>query len=377
MKLRVLGIDATNIRGGGGVTHLFELLRSVNLADTEFDRVVVWGGSSLLSLLEDRVWLIKRNPAALDKGLVKRILWQRYHLTRAAYDEGCSLLFVPGGSYAGGFHPVVTMSQNLLPFQLGELFRYGWTLFTLKLLLLRLTQSQAFKKCEGVIFLTEYARNAVENVTGKLSAKTCVVPHGVNPRFYKAPNFQKDITSYNNANPFRVIYVSTVDLYKHQWHVISAIEMLREKGLPIVIDLIGPAYQPALKRLNSVICLRDWACYYGAVPFDFLHKRYADADLGIFASSCENMPNILLENMASGLPIACSNKGPMPEILGQNGLYFDPERPEDIARVLLDLIESPNLRTKLAQESYVSSQKFNWQDSATNTFRFFASVMTP
>jgi len=375
MDPRTLGIDAANIRSGGGITHLVEILSAINLTDTSFERVVIWGGASTLKHLEDRSWLIKRNPSALDGGVIKRTLWQRNCLSRSARNEGCSVLFVPGGSYAGNFHPVVTMSQNLLPFELHELFRYGWTLFALKLLLLRLTQSRAFKKCEGVIFLTEYARNTVVKVTGKLAAKTYIVPHGVNHRFNKTPNLQHDIADYNDAHPYRILYVSIVDQYKHQWHVVKAVSILRQQGLPIVLDLVGPAYEPALKRLHSEINHQDWVSYHGAISFDELHQQYAEADLGVFASSCENMPNILLENMASGLPIACSGKGPMPEVLGHAGVYFDPENPVDIARVILLLIKSPKLRTKLAQASYTLAQNYSWQDSANETFKFIASVV--
>ena len=55
----------------------------------------------------------------------------------------------------------------------------------------------------------------------------------------------------------------------------------------------------------------------GVIPSNELHLRYAEAYLGLFALSCEKMPNILLKTMASSLPIASSNKGPMPEVLGQ------------------------------------------------------------
>jgi glycosyltransferase involved in cell wall biosynthesis len=106
-----------------------------------------------------------------------------------------------------------------------------------------------------------------------------------------------------------------------------------------------------------------------------LHHRYAQADLGLFASSCENMPNILLETMASGLPIACSRLGPMPEVLGDAGVYFDPEQPEEIACALRELIESPQLRTDLAQASYQRAQQFSWQRCADETFGFLVAVL--
>ena len=114
--------------------------------------------------------------------------------------------------------------------------------------------------------------------------------------------------------------------------------------------------------------------YHGAIPFNDLHLRYAQADLGLFASSCENMPNILLETMASGLPIACSNRGPMPEVLGAGGVYFDPEQPADIARALRELIASPQLRSELAQVSYRQALQYSWARCAEDTFGFLVAV---
>lgn len=374
----VIGIDAANLRGGGGITHLVELLRAAQPGSIEIERVVIWGGTATLNALDDRPWLDKRNPSALDKGLLRRTLWQRYSLSQAARDAGCDVLFVPGGSYAGDFHSVVSMSQNLLPFEMHELRRYGWSLRTLKMLLLRVTQSRSFRRTDGVIFLTEYARDVVLNVTGKFQGQTFIIPHGLNLRFNRPPKVQRPIIDYDDEHPYRILYVSIVDQYKHQWHVVEAVAALRRQDFPVVLDLVGPAYPPALTRLDETIARVDadrrWVHYHGAAPFNELHHRYAQADLGLFASSCENMPNILLETMASGLPIACSNLGPMPEVLGDAGVYFDPEQPEEIASALRELIESPQLRTELAQASYQRAQQFSWQRCADETFRFLVAV---
>ena len=372
-----IGIDATNLRGGGGVTHLLELLRVEQPLKHGIERIVIWGRKSTLNMCCNRSWLDKKTPSMLDKGLLKRTFWQRFRLAQAARDEGCDLLFVPGGSYAGDFYPVVTMSQNLLPFETNELRRYGWTLFTLKLLLLRFIQSASFKKADGVIFLTQYARNVVLGFIGKLQGKTRIIPHGLNTRFYKEPKLQRPIADYDDAQPYRILYVSIIDQYKHQWHVVDAVAALRKLGMSIVLDLVGPAYPPALRRLNAAIDRVDadqsWVYYHGSIPFNELHYRYAEADLGVFASSCENMPNILLETMASGLPIACSNKGPMPEVLGEAGVYFSPEQPESIAHAMRELIETPLLRTELARASYECAQQYSWQRCADETFGFLAS----
>ncbi len=377
-KKLTIGIDAANLRSGGGVTHLVELLRAIQEEVNGIDRVVIWGGRETLELVDDRPWLEKRVPTALEKGLLQRTLWQRYRLSKEVRDSGCDVLFVPGGSYAGDFRPVVNMSRNMLPFEWNELKRYGWSLFTLKLLLLRLTQSRSYKKTDGLIFLTDYARHGVFKVTGQLPCKVLIIPHGLNPRFNRAPKKQYPISDYSEANPYRVLYVSTIDQYKHQWSVVEAISALRCEGFPVVLDLVGSARPPALKRLKQVIdrldSNRSWVRYHGTLPFGDLHYSYEQADLGLFASSCENMPNILLEKMASGLPIACSNRGPMPEVLGSGGVYFDPEQSAEIACALRDLITSPQLRSELAELNYQHAQRYSWKRCAAETVEFLALI---
>lgn len=373
-----IGIDATNLRRGGGVTHLIELLSAAEPEKYDIARVVVFGGRQTLAKLPERAWLEKINPPDLDKGLFQRTFWQRFRLAGGARAAGCDVLFAPGGSYSANFHPVVTMSRNMLPFEWAELRRYGWSLLALKLLLLRWVQSQTFRRVDGVIFLTEYARQGVLRVTGPLSAATTIIPHGLNSRFQIAPRAQRPASEYSHAKPYRVLYVSIIDQYKHQWQVVEAVAALRLEGFPTSLDLVGPAYPPALARLQETLARLDpegsWVRYHGAIPFEALHQYYADADAGLFASSCENMPNILLETMASGLPIACSNRGPMPEVLGAGGIYFNPEDSEEIAHALQELIKSPSLRAELSEESYGQAQRYSWQRCADETLQFLVAL---
>ncbi len=375
----VIGIDGTNIRNGGGRTHLIELLQAARPMEHGIDRIIVWAAHDTLDLITDRDWLIKRNPPALNAGLVRRTLWQRYCLSRKARTENCDVLFVPGGSYVGDFHPIVTMSRNMLPFEWPELRRYGWTLMTLKLLLLRRIQGRSFHCADGVVFLTGYARDAVQQVTGILRGSVKVIPHGLNSRFSHPPRAQRDISAYATDRPLRILYVSIVDQYKHQWVVVEAVGRLRARThWPLALDLVGPSYPPALARLHRALDRWDpdrrWVSYQGAVPYGQLHGMYQLADVGLFASSCENMPNILLETMVAGLPVACSERGPMPEVLGNAGVYFDPLTPASIEQALERLVGSPELREDLARASHNRAQAFCWERCAEQTFGFLAQV---
>jgi glycosyltransferase involved in cell wall biosynthesis len=373
----ILGIDASNIRQGGGVTHLVELLREANPLECGFSKVVVWSGHSTLDRIEDREWLTKVYNPILDRSLAYRLFWQKFKLQKEAQELGCQLLFVPGGSDASNFQPLVTMSQNMLPFEWQELKRFGLSIMTLKLLLLRATQSKTFKKADGVIFLSNHAKNGVQTVTGNLSGKTINIPHGIHHRFFNAPRPQREAKQFSEDRPCRLIYVSIIDPYKHQWEVVKAVSILRKKGLPVSLDLIGPPGRSIKKLFNTLKTIdpeRKFIHYHGAVKYELLHQLYNSADIGIFASSCENMPNILLENMAAGLPIACSNKDPMPEILGDSGVYFNPEKCDDIAEAIHTLITSSELRTKLANSSFQKAQYYSWKRCAKDTFGFLEQI---
>lgn len=373
-----LGIDASNIRRGGGVTHLVELLRAAEPAGQGFDEVVVWAGGPTLAAIEDRPWLRKVRDPALDGGLAARSWWQRTRLSALARREGCDLLFVPGGSYAGDFRPMATLSQNLLPFELVELKRFGWSKMGLKLRLLRLVQSRTFRNADGLVFLTKYARDAVLRSIGRAKGDSAIIPHGIEQRFSCPPRPQRGIEEYGADRPFRLLYVSILDVYKHQDQVAKAVAALRGRGLPVAIDFVGPSYAPAEARLLPLFAQLDprgeFLRWTGPVPYAELHARYAAADLCVFASSCENLPIILLEGMAAGLPIACSSRGPMPEVLGDAGLYFNPEDPADIGRCLEALLRDAPLRASLAARSWELSRGYSWRRCAADTFGFFARV---
>lgn len=375
----IVGIDATNLRQGGGVTHLIELLRAADPIQQGVSKVIVWGSSQTLMLIDNKPWLEKINPRLLNKNLLWRSFWQRFILSSAAKKYGCNLLFVPGGSFSGNFSPIVSMSQNLLPFQFSELKRYGYTWLSLKLILLRIIQVKTFRSSAGIIFLSNFAKETVKKVTGQIKGLDTIIPHGLNYRFMMAPRPQKAITTYSNDEPYRILYVSTIDQYKHQWHVVEAVSMLRRTtGWPLLLELVGTAYPPAKKKLDASIerfdPYKNWVKYDGLAPYEKIHSLYKGADLVVFASSCENMPNILLESMAAGLPISSSACGPMPEMLGQAGTYFDPENPISISEAILKLIQEPNSRSKFAALAFEQSKTYSWQKCARDTFAYLLTI---
>lgn len=375
-----LGIDATNIRQGGGVTHLSQLLRAADPQAHGFRKVTVWACSETAAQLPDHPWLTKRSHSWMEAGLLRRVVGQQFQLRQALLREGCDVAFFPGGTLPRGLPMrAVTMSQNMLPFEPREAACFGrYSAMRLKLRLLRRAQGRSFAAADGVIFLTRYAQTAVTGAVGDLRGLTALIPHGIETRFLREPRPQRPLSDCSADSPFRVLYVSILMPYKHQVEVALAASQMRACGVPIELRFIGApwgAYGERFRRLlDELDPGRVFLHWNGAEPFAVLHGAYQSSDAFVFASSCENLPNILIEAMAAGLPIACSQRGPMPETLGDAGLYFDPEVPSSIAATLSELARDDTLRANLARAAWSKAAAFSWERCASDTFAFIANV---
>ncbi len=377
-----LAIDASNIRQGGGVTHLSQLLSAADPSEAGITEVTVWACDATLAQLPSKPWLTKLSTAWTEANLLRRMLGQQFLLGRELSRRGCDVLFSPGGTLPLGIRlPVVTMSQNMLPFEPEEAKRFGrWSWMRLKMWLLRQSQGRSFKKADGLIFLTQHARAVVSRWLGRDQSQgmQALVPHGVESRFAANPKRQRGLNEYSAENPFTFLYVSILMPYKHQIEVAQAASQLRRAGCPVRVKFVGVDWGRYGEQFRETLLQLDpqeeFLIWPGGIPFSSLHAEYQAADAFIFASSCENLPNILIEAMTAGLPIACSKSGPMPEVLRNAGVYFDPAKTQDIAEAMLTLVNSADLRERLAAQAKELSWAYSWQRCAKDTFEFIAAV---
>ena len=169
-------------------------------------------------------------------------------------------------------------------------------------------------------------------------------------------------------------------MYKHQWHVVTAVGQIRQKGFNASLLLVGGGKGRAQKLLEQAIAVTDpngeFVKQRPFITHDKVPDCLTEADAFVFASSCENMPNTLVEAMASGLPIASSNRGPMPEVLQDGGVYFDPEIPESIAAAIEEIITRPDLRERIAARAKELSEQYSWERCSAETWRFLRDCAT-
>ena len=372
-KKIIIGIDATNITSGGGLTHISELLNHSNPTINNFDKIIIWGSKNTLAQIINRDWIIKISLNVFEKNFFFRAFWQFKKLGMAAKENKCSILLIPGGSYFSKFVPFITISQNMLPFDWKEIFRYRFSFFILKLFFLRYVQLYTFKKSKGIIFLTDYVQNKLLKLI-KQNKRSTVIPHGIDSRFFTKPRKQKSINSFNSENPFKIIYVSSFEPYKHQVNVVKTVCKILDEGYPVSLHLIGKT-NPKIKS-NIMKILKKSSLYkkkifiHDSIDHKQMHKIYLNYNAKIYASTCENLPIILLESMASGLPIVCSNYEPMPSVLKDGGFYFNPLNEKSIYESILSMIKNEKQRSRYADRSYEISKRYSWLKCAEDTFNY-------
>jgi len=371
-----IGIDAINIRDGGGITHLKEILSNADPSLDNFNEVILWSSKETLLNIEHKPWLKKKTVSA--NSFLSRTLWQIFKLSKELIDSSCDILFVPGGSFTTSFKPVLTMNHSLLPFQSKEILRYGISIKTIKFFLLRLTQISSFRRSNGIIFLTHNSRKIVLKKIVNYKVLNQVINHGTNKSFFCEPGLKKDINFYNNENRFKIINVSAIEPYKHHSKLIEAIKLIHDEGYPISFEIYGSGDKKSIRKLIKDINTNDpqseYIFYKGLVRYEELSKAYSASDLFLFSSTCESFGQTLTEAMASGLPVACSNKSSAPELLASSGLYFDPHNTAEIAKTVRQFLDSKELRKSLSKSSYLRASSFSWYDCTRLTFKFMRKV---
>ena len=375
MRKLIVGIDASRNRSGGAKAYLLGILSEFIPLNYGIKEVHIWAPDSLLNELENYKWLIKHSSKELQQSIIKQIWWQATKLSYEAKSVGCDIMFTTDASTFCRFKPMIVLSQDMLSYEPGAMKRYGYTKQRLRLFAILFIQNYAFRFSDGVIFLTKYASKVIQKSTGLLNRIKCI-PHGVGLNFRL---LQLDHMWPNDSiEPIRCIYISNAEMYKHQWVVVQAISILRTNGHNITLQLIGGGEGKAQKLLEESINKYDPDASFVEV-IDFIsHNKVPEylskSNIFIFASSCENMPITLIEGMASGLPIACSDRGPMPEVLQDGGVYFNPEDCKSIVFAVEKIIYNHSLRKYISKRAKKLSNKYSWKRCADQTWAFIVDT---
>ena len=367
----ILGIDASRNRSGGAIAYLQGILKVYSESDNNITQIHIWAYDRLLDQLPNTHKIIKHRSKYFEKSILHQLFWQFFILKNEIKKFKCDILFNTDAGTVSRHTPCITLSQDMLSYEKGEMNRFGFGFGRLRLILLLYFQNRSFKNSNGVIFLTKYASEIIQKYTGELK-NIKIIPHAVNQIFFN--NKKKNTKNFNLNSKIKCIYISAVLPYKHQSNVLYSIVKLRSYGFNVTIDFVGGGppklYNKLQKLINKIDPNRKFTKLLPFVDNNNLPSLITSSDIFIFASSCENMPITLMEGMASRIPIASSNRGPMFEVLQDGGVYFNPESVDSITDSIKLIILDNSLREEIVLKSAEHIKSYSWEKTATMTFQF-------
>jgi len=311
----------------------------------------------------------------IKSSIISQYLWRKIYLPRILDRIKPDVHFNPLGivnNSRGIKIPFVTMSRNLHPFSPKYVHQYGFSKVRLILFLRKFVLLRSFKKANGVIFLSSHAQELITNII-KINDWT-IIPHGVGSTF----SGERNKVFPQGRKSIELLYVSSIWLYKNHSNVIDAVDILIDQyKLNVRLSIVGsgePIASRQLKNKIQSISNSNSIRHIEYVEYSKIKRNYNEADIFVFASSCENYPNILVEAMMSGLPIACSNLRPMIDILGDGGVYFNPESSSSIADSIRLLIENPEIRQNSVEIALKNIADNTWERCAKDTFDYLRYI---
>lgn len=111
--------------------------------------------------------------------------------------------------------------------------------------------------------------------------------------------------------------------------------------------------------------------FYNFVTDDELKSLYRNARIFVLPSLLEGFGIPLLEAMASGVPIACSNRGSLPEVVRDGALLFDPESDDSICQAIVSLTTNSSMAAELVEKSRRLVETYRLSNIAPRFRRFW------
>jgi glycosyltransferase involved in cell wall biosynthesis len=134
-------------------------------------------------------------------------------------------------------------------------------------------------------------------------------------------------------------------------------------------------YSPKVREAVKQSGVADRIRLLGFVSDDDLMHLYNACDIFLFPSLYEGFGLPLLEAMACGRAVACSNTSAMPEVADGAAILFDPYSSDEIARAMADLLLDSELRLRMERLGQQRSAQFSWQNTAQRTLDVYYAVV--
>jgi glycosyltransferase involved in cell wall biosynthesis len=226
----------------------------------------------------------------------------------------------------------------------------------------------AVQHADHIFAQTETTKREIIELLNVPPEKITVHLLGVNPSFRVLPKNEVQATLASYQLPVQyMLFVSTIEPRKNIPGLLRAYAQLRQSRPDVPMLVLGGqrgwfadqelALIPELNLTEHVRLIED-------VPFDVLPALYNGAYLVVLPSFYEGFGMPAIEAMACGTPVVVTERGALPEVVGEHGIYINPDLPESIADGITQLLDDATLVEKLRVGGLQHAAKFSWRRAA-------------
>jgi len=299
-----------------------------------------------------------------------------YDLPRRVAEDRPSLLHVQYTAPVTCSAPIVVSVHDVSFLEHPEYFT------SFRAMQLRLTVRRTVRAASCVLTPSEFSKKRILDAYKLSDDKVVVLPNGVSSVFHPVTReaAQKSMGSAwapNGTAPF-ILTVGDLQPRKNHLGLIHAFEDLirAHPQLPHHLLVVGKEtwYAPTVRAAAKKSQVADRIHFTGFVDDEELRRLYGACDLFVYPSFYEGFGLPILEAMACGRAVACSNTSAMPEVADSAALLFDPCSQRDLVFAMRDLLLNPDLRQRMERLGVQRAAMFSWTSSAAKTLDLYYSV---
>lgn len=246
---------------------------------------------------------------------------------------------------------------------------------------LRFTVARTVRQAAMIVTVSEFSRDGILRAYDVSPDKVRVVPNAANPAFRPIgrEKAQASVRERLALNAPFVFSVGDLQPRKNQIGLIEAFVRLMKTQPQLAHHLVLTGketwFAPKVKEAARTSGFADRIHFTGWVSDAELLELYNACDLFVFPSFYEGFGLPILEAMACGRAVACSNTSAMPEVADGAGLLFDQNNAESIARAMSDILLDSELRGRMERLGVKRAALFSWQKSARATLDVYQEVV--
>ena len=246
---------------------------------------------------------------------------------------------------------------------------------------LKFTVARTVARAARILTVSEFSRTSILRAYDVAPNVVKVVPNAANPAF-RIVGREKAVASSRDLLGFRAPFVFSVGDLQPRKNQIGLIEafarmLTTHPQLPHHLVLTGKDtwFAPRVHEAARTSGFGDRIHFTGFVPEKRLLHFYNACDCFVYPSFYEGFGLPILEAMACGRAVACSDTSSMPEVADGAGILFDPNKPESIMRAMSDILLNNELRGRLQRLGAERATFFSWQNSARLTLEHYHDVI--